>query len=202
MKFHSGLVFHVFNQGNNRNPIFFEEENYLYFLRKTRKYILPFADLICYCLMPNHFHFLLVPNDSASEPGTILKPGSKFTEDKNEGLYQEKLSQNFGIFLSSYAQAINKKYHRSGSLFRAKTKVKNGRIDQVITIDGRNRHLFFRPDNDYALQCFHYIHENPVKANLVKVATDWPYSSARDYAEMRKYSLCNLEFGRIILEGR
>ena len=173
MKFHKHQIYHIFNQGNNRVPIFFEEENYLFFLRKVRKHILPLADIICYCLMPNHFHFLIMPNEKASEPGTTLKPGSKYSKDKNEGIYQEKISQNIGIFLSSYTQAMNRMYHRSGSLFRGKTKVKNGWIDGFITVDGKNKEMMFRPDNDYAIQCFHYIHENPVKANLVKISTDW-----------------------------
>lgn len=200
MKFHADQVYHVFNQGNNREQIFFEEENYLYFLRKIRKYLIPYTDFICYCLMPNHFHFLIMPNIHASEPGTALKPGSKYTSSKNKDLNQEKLSQNMGVFLSSYTKAINRRFHRSGSLFREKTKVKDGWIDEVITVDGKNKKLFFRPDNDYALQCFHYIHENPVKANLVKVATDWPYSSARDYAGLRNGTLCNLELGRELIE--
>lgn len=90
--------------------------------------------------------------------------------------------------------------HCSGSLFRGKTKVKDGWIDGAVTIDGKNKDLFFGPDNDYALQCFHYIHENPVKASLVKVATDWPYSSARDYAGLRNGKLCNQELERQLLE--
>lgn len=199
MKFYPGQVYHVFNRGNNRGQVFFEDENYLFFLRKARKYILPFADIICYCLMPNHFHFLIMPNQKASEPGTILKPGSKFDVDKN--IYQEKMSQNIGILLSSYTQAVNRKYNRSGSLFRAKTKVKDSWIDQFITIGGKNREMFFRADNDYVMQCFHYIHQNPVKANFVKVATEWAYSSARDYAGLRKNSLCNRKLGMEFLEG-
>lgn len=148
MKFQAGQVYHVFNQGNNHAQIFFEEENYLFFLRKIRKYILPCADILCYCLMPNHFHFLIMPNIHASEPGTALKPGSKYSSSSNKSIYQEKQSQYLGILLSSYTKAINRRYQRSGSLFREKTKVKDGWIDGVITVDGKNKDLFFRPEND------------------------------------------------------
>jgi len=199
MKFQTDQIYHVFNQGNNRTQIFFEEENYLFFLRKIRKYLLPYTDILCYCLMPNHFHFLIMPNIYGLEPGTALKPGSKYSSSNKENVYQEKLSQYLGILLSSYTKAINLRYHRSGSLFREKTKVKDGWIDGAITIDGKYKDLFFRPDNDYAVRCFHYIHENPVKANLVKVATDWPYSSARDYAGLRNGTLCNQRLGRELL---
>lgn len=194
-KFQEGQVFHVFNQGNNRQPIFFEDENYLHFLRKIRKFLLPFTDILCYCLMPNHFHLLIVPNKHAGEPAKAVKPSVYH----GKYVHQEKLSQATGSLLSTYTQSINKIYKRSGSLFRANTKVKDGWIDEVISVEGKNKNLFFRSDNDYALQCFYYIHENPVKANLVKKTTDWIYSSARDYAGMRNGTLCNQTLAREIL---
>jgi len=213
MKYHPNQIYHVFNQGNNRERIFFEEENYRYFLEKVRKYLLPLADLLCYCLMPNHFHFLLVPNEKAGEPSAAVKPRGKLegtlgvkqlegTSEVPSNLSydrQERLSQAIGTLLSSYTKAVNKKYNRSGSLFRGKTKVKDGWIDEVITVDGPNRHLFFRAENDYARQCFAYIHQNPVQAGLVQTTTDWPYSSASDYAGLRNETLCNQALASMLL---
>jgi len=186
-KFHENQIYHVFNQGNNRQVIFREHENYLFFLRKVRKYLIPYCDFLCYCLMPNHFHFLIVPNRLGRLEYMSRSPVSE-TKSSN---HTQNLSYSLGLLLSSYAKAYNKRYERSGSLFRQKTKVKDGWIDQVITVDGKNRDMFFRFENDYALQCFHYIHKNPVKANLVKKATDWEYSSARDYHGLRNGTLCN-----------
>lgn len=57
----------------------------------------------------------------------------------------------------------------------------------------------FRQDNDYAVQCFHYIHENAVKTGLCTVATDWLYSSARDYAGLRNGTLCNQALAKRLL---
>jgi len=54
-----GNIYHVFNQGNNRENIFFSRENYLYFLSKINIYIKPHADILAWCLMPNHFHLML-----------------------------------------------------------------------------------------------------------------------------------------------
>lgn len=56
----AGLVYHVINRGNNRQPVFHDEADYLAFLRmiaqiQERK---PF-DLLGYCLMPNHIHLLI-----------------------------------------------------------------------------------------------------------------------------------------------
>jgi putative transposase len=200
MKYQAHQIYHVFNQGNNRQPIFFEEENYLFFLRKVRHYLLPLSDILCYCLMPNHFHFLLVPNEAATLPSAAVKPRLKWTEDQLAGTLkvpanyndqQEKLSQAIGTLLSSYTKAINKRHNRSGSLFRGRTKAKDGWIDGPVTLEGPNKHLFFRSDNDYARSCFQYIHNNPVKARLVSSSTEWHYSSAKDYAGLRNGTLCN-----------
>ena len=57
MKFYPNQLFHIYNQGNNRQEIFFTEEHSQSFLWKMRAYLLPFGDLISYCLMPNHFHW-------------------------------------------------------------------------------------------------------------------------------------------------
>lgn len=199
MKYQANQVYHVFNQGNNRQQIFFEDENYLFFLRKVRRHILPYADLLSYCLMPNHFHFLLMPNTTASLPGNAIKPRLKWGDENATGLSvdrQERLSQAIGTLLSSYTKAINKRLGRSGSLFRGKTKVKNGWIDGPITLEGPNGHLFFRADNDYARRCFYYIHQNPVEAGLVADATEWRYSSASDYAGLRQGTLCNQQLAK------
>ena len=34
MQFERGQLFHIYNQGNNRQQVFFTRENYLYFLKK------------------------------------------------------------------------------------------------------------------------------------------------------------------------
>ena len=51
--------YHIFNRTNNKEFLFKEEENYRFFLEQVKKYIVPIADIFSYCLMPNHFHFVL-----------------------------------------------------------------------------------------------------------------------------------------------
>jgi REP element-mobilizing transposase RayT len=46
-----------------KQTIFFAEKNYLFFLQKVRYEWLPYAEVLSYCLMPNHFHFIIVPNE-------------------------------------------------------------------------------------------------------------------------------------------
>lgn len=52
MQFEDGHIYHIYNQGNNRQKIFFDRENYLFFLRKVKTYILPYADIFAWCLYP------------------------------------------------------------------------------------------------------------------------------------------------------
>ena len=51
MNFQVGHIYHIYNQGNNRQRIFFDERNYIFFKEKIRGCILPFADILAWCLM-------------------------------------------------------------------------------------------------------------------------------------------------------
>jgi len=59
MNFETGNLYHIYNQGNNRQKIFFSRENYLFFLNKIKTHILPHADIVAWCLLPNHFHLMV-----------------------------------------------------------------------------------------------------------------------------------------------
>jgi putative transposase len=159
-----GSVYHIFNRGNNKQPIFLKSENYDYFLKNINRYLIPVCDILAWCLMPNHFH-LLVQANQHSIP--IIKDGS---------FERQQFSQGIKQLLSSYTKAINKQESRTGSLFQQKTKA-------LLTEEG------------HAQTAFHYIHQNPMKAGLVKKMEDWPFSSFRDYLETDspKNSICNIK---------
>jgi putative transposase len=59
-----GVVFHVLNRGNERRVIFEDDGDYAAFLRvmvaAMREQPI---DLLCYCLMPNHWHLVLRPRE-------------------------------------------------------------------------------------------------------------------------------------------
>ena len=60
IQFHAEHYYHIFNRGNRKQRIFFEDENYNYFLRQLHKYFdPPGIEIISYCLMPNHFHLII-----------------------------------------------------------------------------------------------------------------------------------------------
>lgn len=55
---------HIIQRGNNRQPIFVDEEDYLYFLKWMREAARLFKVAIhAYVLMPNHIHLLASPSD-------------------------------------------------------------------------------------------------------------------------------------------
>jgi len=172
MEFFQNELYHIYNRGNNRQIIFFKPENYLYFLKKIRLFFLPHCDILAYCLMPNHFHFLI-----HSDERTVL---TKLIGGSERNI----LSEGIRNILSSYSQAINKQNGTTGSLFQQNTKAKP----------------IVKGDRNYDLVCLHYIHQNPMTARLVKRMEDWPYSSFRDYCGFRNETFCNRELTTRLLE--
>ncbi|HLN30556.1 MAG TPA: transposase [Gemmataceae bacterium] len=58
-----GYVYHVLNRANGRLPIFQKDGDYAAFERILAEALehVPGIRLLCYCLMPNHWHLLLWP---------------------------------------------------------------------------------------------------------------------------------------------
>ena len=54
-----GKYYHVFNQGNEKRPIFFEAKNYQYFLMKYHAYMHGYIDTKAYYLLKNRFHLII-----------------------------------------------------------------------------------------------------------------------------------------------
>jgi len=89
-----GQYYHVYNRGVNHQDIFRNGDNYRFLLGRVKKYILPnHLAMIAYCLMPNHYHFLL------RQDGEI--PISTFIQ---------------AVF-NSYTKAFNHAFVRTGTLF-------------------------------------------------------------------------------------
>lgn len=57
---YNGAIYHVYSRGNNRKNLFLDSDDFLYFmtLLKQSKTMYEY-DIFHYCLMTNHFHFLL-----------------------------------------------------------------------------------------------------------------------------------------------
>ena len=203
MLFQKGYIYHIYNQGNNRRLLFLNRENYLYFLRKIKKYILPYGDILAWCLMPNHFHLMVL----VREVEIIKSPrecwsDSLDTHGVTDVTKARTLNDSIAILLRSYTRAFNKMHGFTGTLFRENTKVEcincpDGITPASYTQNGVTMINIKNPELQYPQPCFDYIHQNPVKAKLVEIASDWEFSSARDYAGLRKGELVN----RMIAEG-
>ena len=98
----TGKYYHIYNRGTNRENVFIEPRNYAHFLRLYVNYIAPIADTFAYCLLRNHFHFLVRIKDVAEN----AEPRLPF------------VGQAFANWFNAYAKAINSAYHRTGSLFQ------------------------------------------------------------------------------------
>jgi len=96
----AGECYHLYNRGNNRERIFYERENYGFFLRPLRKHLVPILDVVAYCLMPTHYHLLIL-------------------------LKEADLSHRMQLFSISYTKAMNKRYDRVGSLFQGAFQAKH-----------------------------------------------------------------------------
>jgi len=179
MKFEPNNFYHIYNRGNNKQPILFLKENYLFFLSKVRKHLSPLVDIIAYCLMPNHFHLMVyVPEKHSTRSANL-----SCLENSHYEYDDKAINKNLGIILSSYTKAINNRYGKTGSLFQAHTKAKNVSKHQ-----------------QQAFTCFHYIHQNPLKATLVNKMEDWEFSSYQDYLGIRNGTLCNKQLAFELLD--
>lgn len=58
MHFETGYLYHIYNQGNNKQKIFFNRENYLFFLKKIGEHVKPYCDVLARCsTLSNNFKF-------------------------------------------------------------------------------------------------------------------------------------------------
>jgi len=151
MTFETGDLYHIYNQGNDRVRIFFLRENYLFFLNKIKQHVLPHADIIAWCLMPNHFHLMVylhslnieisksedgihsgiresITRDPRGEPLTLnsmsnsgLFQSDDFTTDDINNTKERDFNNSIGLLLRSYTRAIQKQEKMTGSLFRKST---------------------------------------------------------------------------------
>lgn len=205
MDFEQDRLYHIYNQGNNGRKLFFDRDNYIYFLRKIHKYILPYCDVIAWCLMPNHFHFMIKINHTELFVDSKTNKFSQAIDSNHRGTIQKRtLNTSIGYMLRSYTRAFNKKNKTKGSLFRAHTKAMC--LDQIknpdhtwYTVDGITE-INIDNNKSYTQVCFNYIHNNPTKAGLVKDNPDWEYSSAIDYAGKRNGNLVNKNIAKEFIE--
>jgi REP element-mobilizing transposase RayT len=173
-KYHIPLAaeqyYHVYNRAIGMEKLFSEENDYSFFLEKAAKYLSPIIDIYSWCLLPNHFHFLIKVKPVAliRQHFKLMKPGKRY-DPSDEGDY---IMERFSNFFNSYAKSYNKKYNRKGGLF----------IDYMRRINVK--------DDDQLCATIFYIHKNPVHHGLCKNMADWHWSSYRDILNNAKTEVC------------
>lgn len=86
---------HVTQRGNNKQTVFFDDEDKAFYLKTLGSYSKKWGlDIWAYCLMTNHVHILAVPEQ------------------------EESLARGIGGTNLVYTQYINRKYKRSGRLWQ------------------------------------------------------------------------------------
>ena len=133
-----GYVYHVLNRANARAQIFDDARDYKLFeqllVDGVKKYN---VQLLAYCLMPNHWHLVLFPQE--------------------DGV----LSQ----FMGWLSNAHTRKWH-----------VAKGTIGQGHLYQGRYKSFLCQQD-EHLLTLIRYVERNALKANMVRRAENWQWSS-------------------------
>lgn len=179
-----GNYYHIFNRANGDDKLFYKKENYLFFLRRFQYYLSPYLETYAYCLLQNHFHFLvrlfeeeqtkhlpitgrtlhskqelrqkreILYRARNSEPFTVSHPQQTLIVDPSE-----IISEQFRRLFVSYSKSINVSENRVGSLFRK--NFKRLKIDSY-------RHF---------MNVVYYIHHNPSHYGYDIADIDYPWSS-------------------------
>ena len=123
IEFVTGEFYHLFNRGAGRQPIFRAAVNYEFVLRRMKEYAAELnLAVIAYCLMPNHYHWLL-RQDGETPAGLLAQQ----------------------VF-NSYTKAFNNMYHRRGTLFEGRFQAKC--IDNEVYLLHLCRYIHANPVKD------------------------------------------------------
>jgi REP element-mobilizing transposase RayT len=148
--YESNGYYHVYNRGVAKQPIFLDAADKRHFLRIISRHLDPanidtkndgstyrkFNDeleLLCYCLMSNHFHLLFYMGDNTSALTTYMQS-----------------------VLTAYTMYFNKKYKRVGTLFQGVFKASHISNDAYLAHISRYIHLNPRRYKTYTYSSLAY----------------------------------------------
>ncbi len=176
-----GNFYHVYNRTNNGEPLFKSPENRRYFLEKFGEYLLPYLTIYAYCLLDNHFHFLVRIREelelekqlnslSVSQHSAVQKKLLEQVPDLRT--WDELTSSQFHRFFTCYAMSVNKEWGRKGNLFY--------RPFQRVPVQHES----------HFTRLIYYIHANSKKHGLQSDFRNYPWNS---YATMLSDNPTKLE---------
>ena len=104
-----GFFYHIYNRGSEKRTIFLTKGDYNNFLDRVKEGLKKYSiSLQAFCLLPNHFHFLL-----------------KQTNNISIAVFMNSLSVG-------HAKYFNTKYERVGPLFQGRFKAKLIETDEYL----------------------------------------------------------------------
>jgi len=187
--------YHIYSRGINSGTVFFEERNYRYFLKLYSQHIFPIAKTYAYCLMKNHFHFLVSMRSEAVLPATdhsvfrnpkgldnTTTPAVDLSGFRNlTGLNStthpiHDLSGFKNLKSLNEAKVINYSQHFA-NLFNAYTKAVNKSYQRSGSLFEKPFHRILIDSDSYFVQLVSYIHRNPQKHGVTTDFRSYPHSS-------------------------
>ena len=166
-----GRFYHLYNHAIGDENIFRKRENYFYFLRQYRKYIVPVAHTFAYNLLPNHFHLFLRIKNEKELLAHFHSLRDPMLAEVNEIDYAKFTIQQFSNFMNGYVKAYNKMFKRKGALV----------LDFV-----RRKEV---SESAYFINLINYIHWNAVLHGLCDRPEDWEFSSLHAFLKGGKTQL-------------
>ena len=175
--FHPEQFYHLYNKVVSGTDLFIEANDYWEFMERYSKYFSSYFETYAYCLIPNHFHFLIKVRNEVIIKIAIAKEGTTASKNYLSGTFSlnEFLENQFSRCFSGVSMRYNNRHNRVGPLFK-----------QGIKRVALNKYRTFE-------QQMHYIHLNPIHHFLVNKIEDWPYSSYISYISDVKTQLPRLE---------
>lgn len=161
-----GHPHHITQRGNNREPVFFDDQDRRVYLEFLQRYSIRFQiDIWAYCLMPNHVHLLAVPHR------------------------EESFARGLGMVHLDYTRYINRKHMRSGRIWQNRffscailTECHLWAVTRYIEMNPVKACLTTQAENYRWSSARHHLHGEP---DTLIEPTSWLNCTQRD--EYRKF---------------
>ena len=160
-EFISGATYHFYNRSADRKTIFHSDVDFDYFLDRFIYYFGSIFDIYAFCLMKNHFHFIVkVKSEDDIREYADIQIGNSPTKylDKTISLDQY-LNDQLRRFFSSVSIKFNNRYNRRGQVF--------ARSPKRVFIENTRRLRYL----------IAYTHHNPIHHGFNSEYSQWKYSS-------------------------
>ena len=146
-----GGIYHVINRGNMQMQVFDDENDYEYFLALLNKGLKrENIELHAYCLMPNHFHLLLVPqseNSLSQFMQWIMTSHVRYYHKKNKtsGHVWQGRFKSFIVEKDSYYLTLLRYIESNASRANLSKTAQDWRYGSLAERVFKNRKLLHRP---------------------------------------------------------